>query len=134
VILATAMLCLSLNIYHEARGEPIEGRYAVAQVTMNRAGDESRVCDEVLKPKQFSWTTNMVKGKRLLPIGIPKEEKAWRQAQAMAQIVLKNSVQNQLPNVLFYHHITKARPTWRNKMAIFADIGNHRFYIYERKT
>ena len=29
--------CLAKNIYHEAAGEPFEGKVAVAQVTMNRA-------------------------------------------------------------------------------------------------
>ena len=28
--------CLAENIYHEARGEPLAGQYAVAEVTMNR--------------------------------------------------------------------------------------------------
>ena len=32
-----ALLCLALNIYHEARGEPLKGQIAVASVTMNRA-------------------------------------------------------------------------------------------------
>ena len=30
------LMCLARNIYHEARGEPITGQYAVAEVTMNR--------------------------------------------------------------------------------------------------
>jgi len=28
--------CMTANIYHEARGEPIKGQYAVAHVVMNR--------------------------------------------------------------------------------------------------
>ncbi len=31
--------CLALNIYHEARGEPDEGKVAVGHVVMNRAAD-----------------------------------------------------------------------------------------------
>lgn len=131
MILATALLCLSLNIYHEARGEPIEGRYAVAQVTMNRAQDEQRVCEEVLKPKQFSWTTKLVRGKKLLPTGYPKDQVAWRKAQAMARIVLSNSVVNQLPEVRFYHN-DKVRPVWRKRMTPIAQIGNHHFYRYDK--
>jgi N-acetylmuramoyl-L-alanine amidase len=52
-----ALLCLALNVYHEARGETVEGQVAVAMVTMNRAGWDTRnVCPTVYKPRQFSWT------------------------------------------------------------------------------
>ena len=30
------LACLALNIYHEARDQPIEGQVAVAQVVMER--------------------------------------------------------------------------------------------------
>ena len=42
--------CLALNIYHEARGEPELGKFAVANVTMNRVNDArfpKTVCDVV---------------------------------------------------------------------------------------
>ena len=42
--------CLARNIYHEAGGEPFEGKVAVAQVTINRAesGDfPSDICQVV---------------------------------------------------------------------------------------
>src|SRR3569832_1942068 len=82
MILATAAMCLALNIYHEARGENIAGQYAVAMVTMNRAKhDKSKVCGVVLKPHQFSWTTKMVHNKRLLKAGQPKVKQAWWQTQ-----------------------------------------------------
>ena len=66
MILESAVLCLALNIYHEARSEMIPGQYAVAQVTMNRAGEKSNVCKTVVAKHQFSWTTKMLtkKGKR----------------------------------------------------------------------
>ena len=56
-----AITCLALNLYHEARGEPEIGQWAVAQVTMNRAEhDPAKVCDTVFKPRQFSWTNPLV--------------------------------------------------------------------------
>ncbi|WP_374335948.1 cell wall hydrolase [Methyloversatilis sp.] len=132
MILASALLCLSLNIYHEARGESLDGQYAVAQVTMNRAGDSSKVCEEVMKPKQFSWANKMVRNGRLLSAGYPKDQKAWHRAKTMARMVLSQRLVNMLPDVHFYHHATKSKPRWRNHMIVFADIGNHRFYRYER--
>ena len=35
------LTCLALNVYYEARGEPAAGRYAVAEVTMNRVASRS---------------------------------------------------------------------------------------------
>lgn len=58
--------CLARNIYHEAGGEPFEGKVAVAQVTINRAesGDfPNDICKVVYQKNivyekvlcQFSW-------------------------------------------------------------------------------
>ena len=35
-MIETALMCLALNIYFEARSEPIEGQIAIAEVTLNR--------------------------------------------------------------------------------------------------
>lgn len=52
-------MCLSLNIYHESRGEPIEAQEAVAAITINRSKDKDKpmsVCSVVYTPGAFSWT------------------------------------------------------------------------------
>lgn len=50
--LSEALLCLALNVYFEARGEPIIGQYAVAHVTLNRVKENnSTVCKEVYKSR-----------------------------------------------------------------------------------
>lgn len=56
---ATALLCLSLNIYHESRGESERVQEAVAAITMNRASEMDKnnpVCKVVYSSHQFSWT------------------------------------------------------------------------------
>ena len=51
------LLWLTLNVYHEARGEPEIGQLAVAHVTLNRAMEEHKSIAEVVRePYQFSWT------------------------------------------------------------------------------
>ena len=35
------LTCLALNVYHEARSEPMDGQYAVAHVVLNRVADDS---------------------------------------------------------------------------------------------
>ncbi len=55
--------CMLKNIYHEARGEGVEGMKAVALVTLNRAKQQNKtVCEVVYQRKQFSWT-NTAKGR-----------------------------------------------------------------------
>lgn len=42
--------CLALNIYFEARGEPLQGKLAVGYVVINRVGDKefpANVCQVV---------------------------------------------------------------------------------------
>ena len=60
-----ALQCLALNVYWEARSEPMQGQLAVAAVTLNRVNDPrfpDDICDvvrqggEVRKHRcQFSW-------------------------------------------------------------------------------
>ena len=57
--------CLAQNIYHEARGEPMEGKLAVGHVVMNRMADKRfpRLACSVIKQGgyrhryrcQFTW-------------------------------------------------------------------------------
>lgn len=54
--------CLTENVYHEARGEPIGGRYAVIFATLERVLNKKSkefpktICGVVHQPWQFSWT------------------------------------------------------------------------------
>ncbi len=117
--------CLAQTIYFEARGEPIVGQYAVAQVVMNRVFSKifpDSVCGVVFQPNQFSWvkesTHQILDGKQ------------WVDALKVAYNVLTNDVPYSkiIPlNVLFYH--TKAsHPGWDHRMIRVATIGNHVFY------
>ena len=55
---AEALVCLALNVYHEARDQPFIGQVAVAQVVMNRVRDDrypDDVCDVVMQGPTYSW-------------------------------------------------------------------------------
>ena len=127
MILNTALLCMALNVYHEARGESIAGQIAVAQVTMNRAGQEQNVCNVVLEPNQFSWTRKLVKGKRVTKRGMPTDMEAWNHALTISQVVLTGVIPDFIGGAKFYHEKTH-RPSWRRQMTMIASIGNHTFY------
>ena len=131
MILESAVLCLALNIYHEARSEMIPGQYAVAQVTMNRAGEKSNVCKTVVAKHQFSWTTKLLtkKGKRyiLKEEGMPRDEHAWQLATKIATYTLKHRPADLTRGATFYHS-TAVAPKWRKDMVKVARIGRHIFY------
>ncbi len=57
-MISSALMCLALNIYFEARSESFASQVAVAQVTLNRIESKkypNDVCAVVKQPKQFSW-------------------------------------------------------------------------------
>jgi N-acetylmuramoyl-L-alanine amidase len=57
----TPIEVLSLTIYGEARGEPIEGQVAVGSVIRNRTDRLTTYSTVCLKPKQFScWNSDDV--------------------------------------------------------------------------
>ena len=86
-MISMALICLSLNVYWEARNQPVAGQLAVAQVTMNRVHDRrfpNNVCEVVYDHKQFTWYCD---GKS----DIPKEEKAWQTAMLVASAAMDGS-------------------------------------------
>jgi N-acetylmuramoyl-L-alanine amidase len=51
--------CMSMNLYHEARGESNLGLGGVMTVVLNRVKSgkwANNVCDVIWQPYQFSWT------------------------------------------------------------------------------
>lgn len=114
--------CLAKNIYHEARGEPLDGQIAVAQVTLNRVASgsfQNTVCGVVYAERQFSWTLN----KRLKVTDV----KAWEASVDIAEAVLTKSVP--LPNFkALYFHTKQVKPRWNRNKRVVAVIGNHIFY------
>ena len=118
-----ALMCLAMNVYHEARDQSIAGQVAVAQVTMNRVESEdfpNDVCSVVHQHKQFSWYWD---GKS----DVPRESRAWMRAQMVAKGVLAGSGHSDLDGVLHYHALT-VKPYWTAKMQLVAQIGDHVFY------
>lgn len=128
MILTTAALCMAINIYHEARSETIPGQYAVALVTMNRAGgDPKKVCDVVLAKRQFSWTRRLVKGNTLARAGLPLDDWAWNRAQIVARVTLSGRFYD-LTNGATFYHTKSVHPAWRTAFVPVKTIGKHVFY------
>jgi len=124
--------CLAENIYFEARGEPLAGQYAVAEVTLNRTRARNfphTICAVVHETRwdgvrgrfvaDFSWTE--------LAALSPPEGPAWRQAMAVASAAYDELQAPLVPGALFYH-ATSVRPPWARTRRAVATIGNHVFY------
>jgi spore germination cell wall hydrolase CwlJ-like protein len=132
MVLASALICLAANIFFEARGEPIPGQYAVALVTMNRADhDPGKVCEEVTKPNQFSWTSLYVQRRRgsfsVKQEYVMQDEDSWNRAQKIARVVLSGRFPD-ITNGATYYHATYVHPGWRKAFTYREKIGNHLFY------
>jgi N-acetylmuramoyl-L-alanine amidase len=133
-MLSAAIICLSLNIFFEARGESLKGQYAVAFVTMNRVGDESndpsKVCKTVFESEQFSWTSDYKKPiKRYMKIAQlakKKDEESWNKAKEVAEKVLSKKVKDVTNGATFFNERKMGR-RFKTKTATRV-IGGHIFY------
>src|SRR5882757_9032041 len=125
--------CLAENIYFEARGEPLEGQYAVAEVTLNRTRAQNfphTVCSVVHEMRwdpsrgrfvaDFSWTE--------LGALSPQDGPYWKQAMAVASAAYDDQHEPLVPGALFYH-ATSVHPAWSRTRKTVATIGNHIFYL-----
>lgn len=129
---ANDLQCLAENVYFEARGEPLAGQYAVAEVTLNRTRSQNfphTICAVVHEMRwdpsrgrfvaDFSWTE--------LGSLSPPDGPAWRQAMAVASAAYDELHAPLVPGALFYH-ATNVRPAWGKTRRAVATIGNHIFY------
>jgi len=116
--------CLANAVYFEARGEPVEGQLAVAEVVLNRAQSgryPATVCGVVRQPAQFSFVRRGV---------IPRADRAseaWRRAVAVARIAEAGATRLLPQNVLWYH-ANYVNPSWGRRLARNTRIGLHIFY------
>lgn len=115
--------CLAENIYYEAGIEPLEGKYAVAQVTINRLKTGywgKSICKVVHAKAQFSWT---LQKKRKAPKGL-----FWEESQLIAKNVLKHGVRVQPLQQSLMYHAEYVKPKWVDHKERITQIGQHIFY------
>ena len=118
--------CLATAVYHEARGESIEGQLAVARVVINRAVSgkyPTSWCGVVKQPWQFSFV-NPHTGH--MP-GVAAASDAWRKAKAITRIAMKNSAAS-LPADVLWYHADYVAPSWGRRLTRVNKIGAHIFY------
>lgn len=127
-----SLACLARNIYFEARGEPVTGQYAVAEVTMNRRASRrypKTVCAVVYEKNwdsirrryvgAFSWT-------EFDTLPDPRGEE-WQRAIAIAEAVYYGRYTPTLQGATHFH-ASYIKPDWAPQKRRVAKIGRHIFY------
>ena len=136
--------CLALAIYHEARGEPISGQYAVGMTILNRVRSNAypnTVCGvvyqnaEKLNRCQFSFACDNRSE-------FPKNQDALKRAQQITDLAQNyrpysengpvDSSSHSMLSVMTHYHRFDVRPVWSRKLDRLAGIGNHVFFKSDR--
>jgi spore germination cell wall hydrolase CwlJ-like protein len=127
---AKAERCLANAIYFEARGEPVRGQIAVAQVVMNRVFSPyypKDVCSVVYQNAHQHLTcqfTFACDGKRKAI----NERGAWARAQRIARQTLDGKVWVAAVAKSTHYHAHWVRPVWVAEMKKMFRYGVHTFY------
>ena len=116
--------CIAVAVYHEARGESLEGQLAVAKVIMNRAASgqyPTSWCGVVKQPWQFSF----VRGGRFP--SVDEGSAAWHKALGITRLAVSNAVDS-VPADCLWYHADYVAPSWGQRLTRVEKIGAHIFY------
>ena len=117
----STMIWLTINIYHEARGEPIEGQIAVAHTVLNRAQRRHKTVGEVINQKyQYSWTNGYSK--------IDDYESFVGCGISAMQAMKEHLDGETFHGADHYYADYIKKPSWAEKMEFVGKIGRHLFY------
>lgn len=141
------IMCLALNIYHEARNDNLAGKVAVSDVVMNRVLDArypNTVCDVIYQGKRSEWWAERgedVPVKHMCQFswfcdGIddtPKNETAWEEAKIIAINYMKYGRYRGITEGATHYHATYVKPNWvyDRGMNMVGQIGDHIFYRWQ---
>lgn len=122
--------CLAEGIYFEARGEPVKGQAAVAQVILNRVRNPTypnSVCGVVYQNKhwrnrcQFSFACDNIKDRT-------SDKERWSTAKFVARETSHGRIWQKQVGSSTHYHAAYVNPKWARKMKRVGRIGLHIFY------
>ena len=133
------ILCMALNLYFEARNQPLDGQIAVSQVVVNRVLDErypDDPCEVVMQGPtypdsslpikhkcQFSWYCDGKSDK-------PNDWDAFRWAVEVSHRVWEGEIVD-LTYGATHDHATRVTPDWSYRAHHTITVGDHIFYRWE---
>jgi N-acetylmuramoyl-L-alanine amidase len=118
--------CIATAVYHEARGESLEGQLAVAKVIMNRAASgkyPTSWCGVVKQPWQFSFVNPRT---GVIPY-IDTASASWANALGITRLAINNAAPTLSDDVLWYH-ANYVAPSWGRRLSFAQKVGRHIFY------
>lgn len=132
------LLWLASTVYMEARGEPYEGKLAVAHVIMNRCNHTSprkSVSDVVLKAYQFSaWNTTEKTRTFLDTAPEGDEHSSWGECYKAATSAFFNIEPDATKGSRHYLNVDVTKkirggslPSWFDESKVTLKVGRHTF-------
>ena len=121
--------CLADALYFEARGESLQGIFAVGEVIMNRVDSAeypNTICGVVHQGTgkkfacQFTWTCDNNSD----AIG---NKTAFSRVGKVAKLLI-DGLPRRLTSGATHYHTTAVHPSWANRFPRVASIGAHYFY------
>ncbi len=125
-----AWACLAEALYFEARGEPVKGIFAVAEVIMNRVerqGFPDSVCGVIYQGTgeryqcQFTYSCDGHKE-------VIHEPAAYAKVGKIARLMLDGDAPMDLTDGATHYHTKAVNPRWSRVYDRTATIGQHHFY------
>ncbi len=122
--------CLASGVYFEARGEPVKGQAAVAQVILNRVRNPAypnTICGVVYQNKrwrnrcQFSFACDGIRDR-------VRSRRHWSIAKDVSMAVTAGKIWLDEVGSSTHYHATYVRPKWARRMKRVGRIGLHIFY------
>ncbi|WP_246727677.1 cell wall hydrolase [Chelativorans sp. Marseille-P2723] len=122
--------CLAAGIYFEARGEPVRGQAAVAQVILNRVRNPAypdTICGVVYQNEnwrnrcQFSFACDGIRDRVRSP-------EHFRTAKEVGFAVTAGKIWLEEVGTATHYHATYVQPRWARAMERKKKIGQHIFY------
>ena len=122
-MISESILCLSLAIFHESRGESKKAQYAVAEVIHNRVKHPDypdNYCAVIKQKGQFSFVKNHK------TLQVPKYEmESWKQSLEVAKDFQRKRT-NHTKGATYFNTINLGVRYKTNVKSV--KIGNHIFY------
>jgi spore germination cell wall hydrolase CwlJ-like protein len=125
-LVGNELQCLTKAVYYEARGEPTQGKAAVAWVIVNRVtqGFAPSICEVVHQGEgtttcQFSFVCE--------PVRAPVNSSLFDRCRRIAyDVLIRRMYSNVVPGAINFH-AESVEPGWTN-LKVIKQIGTHIFY------